>query len=309
MKPISAATLWLTLCCFSACGGRKEEEFDAGFESDAGVVGNGDGGCTAVSVPNRSDVPYVVRGVSASDAMTQLDVYAPAGPVCGRPIVVWVHGGAWSVGDKGNQMANKVSFITGLGAVLVSINYRLTQTGNGVQHPDHVTDVAAAFAWVRSHAVELGGDPARVILLGHSAGAHLVALAATNERFLAAQGLTPAAVRCVGSYDTEYTASEIVARDSVYSTVFTNDPAVWADASPSAHVKPTPPPFQLACRGSAGRIAQCQALAASLRQAGGTVTTIDADSLSHEEVNDRIGAAGDTVMTPPVRQFLVDCFQ
>lgn len=319
MKSIWSLTFLVVLAC--GCGGRGRPDpesdggLDAGQSTDAGDAGDAgaqpqsDGGCTPVSVSNQLDVPYLVRGVAAADAMTKLDVYAPPGPFCGRPIVVWVHGGAWSVGDKSNQLVDKIPFFTGLGAVFVSINYRLTQAGNGVQHPDHVTDVAAAFAWVRSHALELGGDPSRIVFLGHSAGAHLVALTATNGRFLAAHGLTPSSVRCVGSYDTEYTASEIVARDSAYTQVFTSDPVVWADASPSGHVGPGIPPFQLACRGSNARVAQCQAFASSLRQAGNTATTLDADSLTHEEVNDRIGAPGDMVMTPDVRQFLLDCFR
>lgn len=327
--------VWLSLVWFSlaplGCGGRASDPDaataldDAGASPDAGTSADartsfddaagddaatprdGASACTPVAAREQLAVPYVVRGDPASDAMTLLDVYPPEAPGCLRPIVVWVHGGAWSVGDRTNRIADKIPLFHGLGAVFVSIDYRLTSATNGVQHPDHVVDVAAAFAWVREHALELGGDPERIILLGHSAGAHLVALVATNPRFLAMHGLAPRDVACVGSYDSEYTASEIVMRDAAYEAVFGTDPAGWEDASPSAHVGPDIPPFQLACRGSGPRVAQCEDFAAALRDAGNEASSIDASALTHEEVNERIGAAGDTVMTPFVVDFVTRC--
>ena len=252
----------------------------------------------------------MVRGNAASDSMTRLDVFPPpSDAICGRPIVVWVHGGGWSVGDKSNQMTDKLPFFHGLGAVVVSINYRLTTEGGTVQHPDHVEDVATAIAWVRKHAVELGGASNRLAVLGHSAGAHLVALVGTNKRFLAKQGLSAADVACIGSYDSEYTVSSIVAREPSYKAVFTSDPIAWEDASPSAHVSTGLPPFQLACRGTMGRTAQCEEFAGSIRRVGSQAETIDASSLAHEEVNSEIGKVSDGIMTPRIREFLSRCFQ
>ncbi len=205
-------------------------------------------------------------------------------------------------------MSRKVSFFQELGMVLVSINYRLTSPDNSVQHPDHVEDVAAAMAWVRQHAREFGGDPAKVALLGHSAGAHLVALLVTNARFLEAEGLATADVRCVGSYDTEYSVADIVARNPSYEAVFTSDPEVWRDASPSEHVRPGLPAFQLACRGTAARVSQCRNFAEALRAAGNQVDVIDASTLTHQEVNEVLGDPNDQVMTPRVRAHLEACF-
>ena len=292
----------------SDSGALDASAHDAGAH-DAGA--HDAGACTPIAAMERRDVPYLVRGSPAADALTLLDIYPPAEPGCGRPIVLWVHGGAWTVGDKANQMVDKIPYVRGLGAILVSTNYRLTTVGSGVEHPDHVEDVAAAFAWVHEHARELGGDPTRIAVLGHSAGAHLVALMATNPRFLAAHALSPRDLACVGSYDTEYTVSEIVARDSAYTAVFGSDPAGWEDASPSSHTMDGGGLrlAQLACRGSGPRRAQCEAFADALRSAGVTTTTIDASSLSHEEVNDRIGAPGDTVMTPFVSELLRECWR
>jgi acetyl esterase/lipase len=277
---------------------------DAAAAGDAGPSGD----CAPVEATVQRDVPYRTTGDAAADAATRLDVYPPAGAACDRPVVIWVHGGAWSNGDKANGMTDKVAFFNGLGAVFVSIDYRLTTADNGVAHPDHVEDVAAAVRWVHDHAADYGARADRVALLGHSAGAHLVALTLTNPRFLAAQDLAASDLACVGSYDTDYTVADIVDRDAQYAVIFTEDPAAWEDASPSAHVRPDLPPQQLACRGAVGRVAQCEAYAEALRAEGNEADVIDAAALSHEEVNSAIGAPGDTVMTPAVRAFLEDCW-
>src|SRR5262249_59746854 len=78
------------------------------------------------------------------------------------------------------------------GVVFVSVNYRLTPA---VTHPAHVSDVAAAVRWVRDHAAEFGGDADQIVLMGHSAGCHLVTLVALDPRYLARVGLRPADLR------------------------------------------------------------------------------------------------------------------
>ena len=260
--------------------------------------------CSPPLPTTQRDVPYRGPDAPANDARARLDIYRPPDQGCGKPIVIWVHGGAWQTGDKTRQMTHKVPFFAQLGVVFISVNYRLSAVDNQVRHPDHVEDVAAAVAWVRERAAAFGGDPSRIALLGHSAGAHLVALLATNPRFLAAHGMAPRDLACVGSYDSEYTVEDIIARDESYKTVFGDDPAAWRDASPSAHVSPGLPPIQLACRGSARRREQCEQLALALRAAGNQALTIDASALDHEGVNDALGRPEDQVMTPPMKALL-----
>jgi acetyl esterase/lipase len=112
----------------------------------------------------------------------KLDVFAPKA-LDGAPVVLFVHGGAWTIGDK-----NLLGFYRGVGKFLaehgyvaVMVNYRLSPA---VKHPEHVKDVARAFAWTRRHVGDYGGDPDRIVLCGHSAGGHLVALLATDETYL-----------------------------------------------------------------------------------------------------------------------------
>jgi acetyl esterase/lipase len=134
------------------------------------------------------DVPYAGR----NDERQALDVFAPRGAK-GRPVVLFVHGGAWVFGDKNffGLYRGVGQFLARHGLVAVLINYRLSPL---VRHPAHVKDVARAYAWVRRHIRDYGGDPDQIFLCGHSAGGHLVALLATDARYLKdpALGLTAA---------------------------------------------------------------------------------------------------------------------
>ncbi len=125
-------------------------------------------------------------------ALQGLDVFAPK-DAANRPVVLFVHGGAWTIGDKSTfgYYRGVARFFARHGAVAVCINYRLAPFA---KHPDQVKDVARAFAWTRAHARAYGGDADRIFLCGHSAGGHLVSLLATDETYLKdpALGLTAA---------------------------------------------------------------------------------------------------------------------
>jgi acetyl esterase/lipase len=111
-----------------------------------------------------------------------LDVFRPR-EAKRAPVVLFVHGGTWMMGDKNfyGQYRTLGRFLAQKGFCAVLINYRLSPE---VKHPEHVKDVARAFAWVRSQIDRYGGDPGRIILCGHSAGGHLVALLATDRKYL-----------------------------------------------------------------------------------------------------------------------------
>src|SRR5262249_51817026 len=130
---------------------------------------------TAKNTVARTDVAY------GEDAKQRLDVYAPKG-VKQAPVVIFVHGGEWTRGDKEN-VSYKPKFLNENGIVFVSVNYRWTPAAT---HPAHVSDVAAAIRWVHDHAAEFGGDAKKIVLMGHSAGCHLVTLVALDRRYLAA---------------------------------------------------------------------------------------------------------------------------
>lgn len=245
--------------------------------------------------------------------MTSVDVYRP-GDLCNAPVVVWVHGGGWRRGDKTFQLADKIRLARDNGWVLVSVNYRLTDPSapTPVRYPAHNEDVAAALAWVHDNITRYGGDPSRVAVLGHSAGAQIVASIGTDERYLAAHDLVLSDVRCVGALDTEgFDVQRMAATGNpVYRAAFGDNPATWTDASPIRHVAAGKdiPDFLVVERGGPARRLGQDAFANALRAAGVPTTVLDAGTLTHGQVNSQIGAPGDTVMTPPLVSFLSGCF-
>lgn len=125
-----------------------------------------------------------------SDSKQIVDVYQP--DQCRTrqcPVTMWVHGGGWRHGNtSGDRSTEMQTAWANQGIVMVGVNYRLSPE---YKHPAHIEDVASAVSWVHDHISQYGGDPNRVSLLGHSAGAHLVALVATNPTYLGAHHLTP----------------------------------------------------------------------------------------------------------------------
>ena len=124
--------------------------------------------------------------------LLSLDIYtsrrAKRNPA--RPVVAMIHGGGWRRGDKANRpmWQFKAPHFVGNGFVYVSINYRLSSKPDDPKHPAHVRDVAKALAWLSDHVAEYGGDPDRMFVMGHSAGAHLAALVSTDHRRLKEEG-------------------------------------------------------------------------------------------------------------------------
>lgn len=115
----------------------------------------------------------------------RLDIYRPttvnSAP---RPIVIFLHGGGWVSGSK-DQYRFVGEALVSRGHVAVLPAYRLHPR---VEFPGFVEDAALALAWVHRHANELGGDPQRVFLMGHSAGAHIASLLTFDEHYVVAAG-------------------------------------------------------------------------------------------------------------------------
>jgi acetyl esterase/lipase len=132
----------------------------------------------AVPIPTRSmEVTRNIDYQGDGARRHRLDVYAPKGVEGGAPVLVYVHGGAWVIGDKREQGRPMMFELVARGWVCVAINYRLSPAATW---PDHIVDVLTAIAWVKAHIAEYGGDPSFVALAGGSAGGHLAALAALS---------------------------------------------------------------------------------------------------------------------------------
>jgi acetyl esterase/lipase len=258
-------------------------------------------------------------GVSAN--LQSLDLYVPVRPAgCPSvPVVAYVHGGGFINGDKANQLASKIDLFAREGWAFASLNYRLVGDPgagptNGV-YPAAEQDVAAGIKYLAAHAAAYNIDAKRMMLLGHSAGAHLVALVSTDGSLLQGVGLTLDDVDCTAPLDTTYDIPHQIAgggqNELMYRNAFGNDPAIWVKGSPSRNVAPGKgiPSFHIVTRGAPGRVAESQAFGTSLRNAGVPADVQVAAGLDHEGVNDAVGRVGDTVITPPLMSFYRNCIK
>jgi len=251
------------------------------------------------------DIRYVeTPDVAAIDQ--SLDIYAPANAK-NAPVLVYVHGGGWKQGDK-KAVGGTAAFFNEHGYIFVSINYRLLPSG---KHPNNINDVASAMAWVHSNIAKHGGDPGQLFLYGHSAGAHLVALLATDETRLKATGKDLSILKGVIPLDTNaYDVAKIVKGgdpSNIYVQVFGSDPAMLKDAAPSAHAAPNKGiPHMLVFHSNTGfemRNENAKAFVAKLREAGVKVDFIPSPKQSHGEINQQFGSENDMV-TDAAMKFL-----
>jgi acetyl esterase/lipase len=267
--------------------------------------------CTPAGVTTHRDVRY--RATPSGAARQQsLDLYLPrrAAGCPATPLVVYVHGGGFTTGDKANQIGDKRDLFTGAGWAFASINYRLGAAG---RYPAAEEDVAGALAYLRKHAGENGTDPNRMLLLGHSAGAFLVSLVSTNGTYLREQGLGLEAIACTASNDTSYDIPHEIARGGPQATMFRNafgdDPTTWVEASPARNVDAAKgiPDFHIITRGTDHRVAEARAFGDELDRAGVPADVVVARGMTHEEVNRAVGAPGDTSITPALMAFYRTC--
>jgi arylformamidase len=268
---------------------------------------------TTVAASSRQDVAYAdVDGVDPN--LLSLDVDVPAHDECEPPpIVVWVHGGGWNQGDKASpDVAAKRELFLDQGWAFAAVNYRLSPSPidlddpEALRYPTHPADVAAALGWLDGNAEELGVDADRIGLLGHSAGAGIVSLLATDESFLVDAGMEPEQLAGTVSLDTEAYDVALIAgleggAGALYRNAFGEDPAVWAEASPEQHVDGDEAPFLVVTRGNPARTQIGTAFVAQLQEAGADATRFDAEPYSHAEVSERLGE--DDVLTSEVVRF------
>jgi acetyl esterase/lipase len=203
--------------------------------------------------PGGREVQDVVywQGDAFNEDKHKLDIYSPATPGP-HPVIVFVHGGGWRLGDRRQRFNNYVKLgrrLAGRDVVAVIISYRLAPH---FKHPAQVRDVARALAWTMKHIAENGGDPDAVFAMGHSAGAQLVALAGCDKRWLEEEGESPSKLKGVigvsGPYDIAHLGRSLfIGGFTMVMPAFGQDAGVWTDASPATHLhEEKPPPFFVA---------------------------------------------------------------
>ena len=240
--------------------------------------------------PVNETLDYLPDRETANDK-DLLDVHMPE-TADGVPVLVFFHGGGLTFGEKsyGDVLARR---LLPLGIGVISANYRLSP---GVQHPAHVEDAAAAFAWAVRHVAEYGGDPQRVYVSGHSAGAYLAALLALDPVYLDRLGIPPN--RIAGAIlISPFLYVEETAKERPKS-IWGDNPADWLAASVSPHIGPGKPPLLIlyADGDDAWRKDQNQRFAAAMLQAGNPGLRIrELPDRDHASLLTRVDDADDVV--------------
>jgi acetyl esterase/lipase len=178
-----------------------------------------------------------------------MDVYRPGRAVQGAPIILMVHGGGWIRGDKTHRrtLVNKANYFTRHGMIFISTNYRLVPDATPLEQTD---DIAMALAFVQKNAQSWGGHADKVILMGHSAGAHLVSLINSDPSIAAAQGARPwRAVVSLDSaaYDLPKTYNNNLGLRWIYRRAFGDDEKTLRLSSPSHRLRPGGAPLLAVC--------------------------------------------------------------
>ena len=252
--------------------------------------------------------PKVHRDLAYAEPKNErqtLDVYAPAE---GKqlPVVFWIHGGGWQTGDKSSVQSKPQAFVD-RGFVFVSTNYRLLPN---VDMETIFRDVAKSLGWVHQHIAEYGGDPKRIFVMGHSAGAQLAALICIDDRYLKATGVPFDVLKgCVpvdgDTYDVPAIIETAETRRRVHGQPqakfghrekFGNDPEKHRDFSAVTHVakdKGIPPFLILYVADHPDNSAQAQRLGAVLKDAGVPVKLFGAQETNHNRLNVNLGVPDD----------------
>ena len=229
-------------------------------------------------------------------SLNKLDVYSPrAGSL--YPVVIFLHGGKFSFGDKTSSVFNKPFAFTSRGFVFISVDYRLSPAA---KYPTHVQDVAESISWVHKNIRRYRGDPDRIYVMGHSAGAQLAALVATDDQFLAKHGLHLSCLKGAilldgGTYNLAATARSS-SRHDLLKSVFGLDPNTWWQASPIKHVGPGKiiPPFLIVyVPNRVDAAAQALAFNNALRSAGVLSILKATVGKTHATLNEDLGLPKD----------------
>lgn len=250
-------------------------------------------------------LPASTRELSyGADARQALDL-TPVPGVGKAPLLFFVHGGGWAIGDKRGAAGEKAGFATGQGYAFASANYRLVPQA---RVEDQLADLAAAIAFARAQP---GVDPDRIVLMGHSAGAHLAAMLGSDPTWLAQAKVPMASIRGVvlldgAGYDVGKQIADAGNRArGMYDQAFGSDPRRHAALSPLTHAA-APNAARWLILPVASRPdsnAQSKALADALRRAGAAVTLSPQPGKTHASLNRELGRAGDPA-TAEVARFL-----
>lgn len=216
------------------------------------------------------------------------------------PVVLYVHGGGWVKGNR-TRVYGMPEWLTRNGYVMVAVDYRLipTTTIDG-----QVGDVVSALSWVKRNIKRYGGDPKRIVLMGHSAGAHLVALVAAQGKAKGVRGIIPNDVQ---AYDLVAYATKRGSIGPMFGKAFSDEPQNWVKYSPATYARNAKglPPHLILYSNSQGerRRSISVGYANLLKSRGVRVSLFDGSRYSHGAIATRLGRSGDAA-SAEIERFL-----
>lgn len=251
-----------------------------------------DGGDTAGKFTLPAHV-RVLRDVAyGSEALQHMDVYLPQSAVTNAPVLLMVHGGAWRGGDKAAQavVEHKAAYWVSKGWVLVSINYRLLPNSGPLEQ---LQDLVQALGMAQSMSSRWGADPGKFVLMGHSSGAHLVALLSASPEMALRLGTRP----WLGAVLLDSAALDVPALMGqrhlrLFDAAFGQDTGYWRATSPLHQLNASGPPMLLVCSTRrSSSCAQADQFAAEAQRLKRSASVLRQDA-SHREINQTLGQPG-----------------
>ena len=253
------------------------------------------------------------------DSLQRLNLVMPQGGKT-PPLLVWIGGGAWSYVNRHMEMDLAGRFAAE-GIAVASVGHRLSEAlwtdppkVGGIQHPEHIKDIAHAFKWLHDHATEYGYDRNNIFVGGFSSGAHLTALLAMDARYLKAQGLSQEHIRGIipvgGTYDIENYHSVFVGNprdlDKLHvESVFGETAEGWRDASPTNYVEQLRVPMLLMSENNTFNY--CRIFEDALRETEyREFETIHVHSLGHGPLWQNLSRSDDSPWRDAMVQFIHD---
>lgn len=257
-------------------------------------------------IGGRSRIFSNIYYAGVRDKYRALDIYTP-NPKGKYPVIFFVHGGAWSVGDKKDHTF-KGLFFSKKDYVFVNVNYRLAPN---YTYPVFVYDVAQALSWVYNHIEEYGGDKSKIYLMGHSAGGHLIALVSFDSRFLGKYGLDTSIIKGLilldgGGYDIPYIHDNFpVSYKLLFKQAFGEDINIMREASPIYYLKRGKyiPPILIIYTNWRLTKTDAQRLINMLNSIDALYNVYYAENKTHDTVSKDIGKPGDKT-TEKILEFL-----
>lgn len=264
-------------------GGEEDEEKEARFSKEIRLIAN---------------VSY------GTDAKERFDVYTPlhVNTSSLSPVIFMVHGGAWRIGDKTSQsvVENKVNYWVKKGYIVISTNYKILPDS---PVNEQVKSVAKALGVAQEKSASWGGNKAQFIVMGHSAGAHIIAMIASSNSLYATNAITPPiAAVALDSAVMDTPALMNAKHMRLYDHAFGSDPAYWQSLSPFHQLSSARMPLLAVC--STKRDDSCSQAEKFLTKASsfGTKTLLLKENMSHKEINQLLGV--DATYTKAVDDFL-----